>query len=59
MLTNVPFGPLSLLTVASVVQPLALTPSTLRDHVAAANAVAERRRAFEHAHRGDVAVDRD
>ena len=28
-----------------------------RDHVAAANAAAERRRAFEHAHGGDVAVD--
>ena len=58
MFTNVPFGPLSLLTVASVVQPLVLAPSTVGDHVAAADAVAERRRAFEHAHRGDVAVDR-
>ena len=29
MLTNVPFGPLSLLTVASVVQPFALSPSTV------------------------------
>ncbi len=28
MLTNVPFGPFSLSTVASVVQPLVLTPST-------------------------------
>ena len=58
MLTNVPFGPLSLLTVASVVQPLALVALDGRDHVAAANAAAERRRAFEHAHRRDVAVDR-
>ena len=58
MPTVVPFGPRSLPTAWSLVQPLVSSPSILRDDVAAANALLVGRRSFEHADDGDVAVDR-